>query len=106
MGVSSVLRTAVIWLSSAAIFCAPCVVGHDHLLLHADGYFLDVGEESREAVEVVRQEGIELVIVALAAAHRGAEPGTRGVADAIGGVLGEIFLGLAPPSRVVISRWL
>ncbi len=50
-------------------------VGQGHAgLAAADGGLLDVGEEGGEAVELAGGERVELVVVALAAAHRGAEP--------------------------------
>jgi hypothetical protein len=71
------------------------VVGDGNALVAvADRAFLDVGEEGREAVEVLRGEGIELVVVALGAAERRAHPDARGVADAVGGGLRLVLPGL------------
>ena len=56
--------------------------------------FLDVGEEGGEAVELPGGEGVELVVVALAAAHVVPEPDGGDVADAVGRVFGHVLLGL------------
>ena len=70
---------------------------HDAAVLSValeDALLLDVGEEGLHLIKLARQEGVELVVVALAAGHRGAEPGGGGGAHAVGGVDGEVFLGL------------
>jgi hypothetical protein len=52
---------------------------------------IDVGEDGAEAVKVFRRVRVELVIVALCATDRGAEPRFGDVADAIGVVLGPVL---------------
>jgi hypothetical protein len=64
------------------------------------GLFDHVGEERGEAVEVLREVGIELVVVALGAARVRAEPHGRGVAHPVGEVDGAILLRLRP-----LPRW-
>ena len=56
--------------------------------------FLDIGEERGHRVEVLGEEGIELVIVALGATQRGAQPDSRDIADSVRSVLCQILLGL------------
>ena len=63
--------------------------------LPADGNFLDVGEERRELVEFARRERVVLVVVALGAAQREAEPRRREVAHAVRRIFGRVFLRLA-----------
>ena len=55
---------------------------------------LDVGEECRHRIEVPGQEGVELVVVALGASQRRAQPHRRDVAHPVGRVLGEVLLRL------------
>ena len=54
-------------------------------------FLVDIGEKGFHGVEILGGEGVELVIVALGAAHRCPEEGHRGRADAFGIVLGDIF---------------
>ncbi len=69
--------------------------GHrDAGLAAADRGFLDVGEDRGQAVEVLRGERVELVVVALAAAHRLAQPHGRHVAHPVGVVLRQVLLRL------------
>ena len=70
--------------------------GHGRLLLPADRFLANVGKEGPEAVKILHREGIVLVIVALAAGHRRAEPRRGRVAHAVGRILGRILLGLGP----------
>ena len=63
-------------------------------LAPAHRLLLDVREERRERVEVARQVRVELVVVALGAAERRAQPDARGVAHAVGEVDGAILLRL------------
>ena len=65
-------------------------------LLAADDRLLHVGEEGGEAVELAGGERVELVVVALGAAHGRAQPDRRDVAHPVGGVLGHVLLGLGP----------
>ena len=67
--------------------------GHSRLAT-TDGDFLHVGEERGHRVEVALRDRVELVIVALGAAHRRAEPDTRHIPHAIGGVLRDVLLRL------------
>ena len=60
---------------------------------------VDVGEEGGEAVEVALRVGIELVVVALAAAERGPQPDLAQVAHAVGIVLVQVLLRPARPLR-------
>ena len=60
---------------------------------------LDVGEERLHRIEILRQERIELVVVAFRAAHRAAQPDGAERAHAVGAVLGEIFLRLETALR-------
>ena len=69
--------------------------GEPRRLLDADGGLLHVGEEGGEAVELAGRERVELVVVALGAAHGRAQPDRRDVAHPVGGVLGHVLLGLA-----------
>ena len=55
---------------------------------------LHVREERRHRIEILRRDRIELVVVALRAAHRRAEPGSTDCADAVRGILREVFLRL------------
>ena len=71
--------------------CAP------HAFRPAIGHqagLLDVGEERLHRVEIARGERVELVVVTLGAAERAAQPDGASGAHAVGGVLGEILLGL------------
>jgi hypothetical protein len=56
--------------------------------------FLDVGEKGFHLIKVLGRKRIVLVVVAFAAAHGRAEPRPRQGADAVGGVFGQVFLGL------------
>ena len=83
--------------------------GHGRLLLPADRFLANVGEEGPEAIKILHREGIVLVVVALAAGHRRAEPGRGRVAHAVGRILGRILLGLGPAllgrlQQAVIAR--
>ena len=62
-----------------------------------DAPLLDVGEEGAQGVEVLRREGVELVVVALAAVEGRPEPGQAHGADAVGGALGQVLLRLSAP---------
>ena len=62
-----------------------------------DAALFDVGKESRHRVEIAHRERVVLVVVAFGAAERRAEPGPRDVADPVGGILEEVFLGLRAP---------
>ena len=73
-------------------------------VIHVNAPLLDIREKRAQRIKILGAERIELVIVAFAAAHRRAEEGRRNGADAVGGVFGEIFLGCAPPSRVIMFR--
>ena len=82
-------------------------LGQHHLFLDADGHFLDVREERREAVKILRQ-------VTDRTCGRGIRrsPSSRPArrVDALrtrsAAYLARYSFGWAPPSRVVISRWL
>ena len=69
-------------------------VGEQVGLAAADGLLLHVGEEGLERVEVARRVRVELVVVALRAAHRRAHPHARDVANAVGEVDGAVLLRL------------
>ena len=72
-------------------------VGHRHpRLAPADRRLLHVREERRHAVEVARRERVELVVVALAAAHRRRHPDRRDVPHPVGRVLRLVLLRPAP----------
>jgi hypothetical protein len=66
-------------------------------LAPSDRSLLHVGEEGGHAVEVALRERIVLVIVALRAAHRRAEPDAGDIPHAVGGVLRGVLLGLGSP---------
>ena len=66
-------------------------------LLDAHGGFLHVGEERGQAVKLAGLVRVELVVVALGAAHGRPQPDRRNVPHAVGGILGHVFLGLCPP---------
>ena len=70
---------------------------------------LDVGEKRFQRIKILRQEGVEFVVVAFAATERRPQPGAAHIADALGDVLGEIFLGLHAPlgthhAQTVVAR--
>ena len=66
-----------------------CVV-----VIGIDAPLLEVGKESLHLIKILRRERIKLVVVALAATHRRAEPGARHGAHPVRGVFGEVFLWL------------
>ena len=55
-------------------------------------FFVDVGKEGLHRIEVFCGEGIELMVVALRAAHGGSEEGAGSGANAFGVILGDVFL--------------
>jgi len=81
-------------------FGEPALVGrrdHEHALLAAaDIGFMDVGEERPEGVEVPLRERVELMVVALGAAGRLAQPGRADRADAVRQHPLLVVLGLGP----------
>ena len=59
-----------------------------------DALLLDVGEEGRHLVKVLRLEGVEFMVVALRATQRRTKPDAGKVHNTVGSIFGEILLGL------------
>ena len=64
------------------------------VVARVDTPLLHVGEEGLQGVEVSGLDRVELMVVALRAAERAAQPGVGDRADALGAVFGEILLEL------------
>ncbi len=96
-GVGSLIAAIAARRSSSRRRAAACSgSGTGVGFLGADDRLLDVGEEGGQAVELAGGERVVLVVVALGTAHGHAHPDRRDVAHPVGGVLGDVLLGLGP----------
>ena len=81
--------------------------GSMHLFLDADGDFFDVGEEGGEAVKILASgNGSNLWSWHSAQPSVAPSQTVEALRTRSAAYLASVLLGLAPPSRVVISRWL
>ena len=112
--VSQAVCSAATWYSrkqflrASPVFVAACAARGPVLRQRrVDLDFFSVVEEGEQAVEVLLRDGIELVIVALCAAHRQAQPDGADRGGAINDVASKRNCALStPPSRLVrVLRW-